>query len=305
MNPDKFTNEELMLDVGDGHTLYVHDWGNKDAKKPVLFLHGGPGSGCKDKHKLQFKPEQQRVIFFDQRGSGRSLPYGSIEDNTTEHLIGDIDKILDRFGIEQVIITGGSWGSALALFYAIAQPQKVRAMLLDGIWTASRQENDWLDKGGFKTFFPDAWEAYRSSVPPKFETDPSAYHFKRILGDDAVAAKQSGYAYQTLEAAAISLDDRHAAENFDTYDHLPIRLEVHYITNGGFVPDRHVFDNASRLTMPIYMVQGRYDMVCPPAAAHELHQLLPTSELVFTTSGHYSEHETWNVKRTILQQLTS
>lgn len=304
MTPDKFTNEELMLDVGDGHTLYVHDWGKKDTDTPILFLHGGPGSGCSDGKKNQFFPERQRVIFFDQRGSDRSLPLGSLDKNDTEHQIADIDKILQHFGMEQVVLTGGSWGSALAFFYAIARPEKVKALVVDGVWTGSKSENDWLDKGQFRTFYPDAWQRYVASVPEKYRENPSEYHFSRILGEDQQAAKASALAYVTLEGAAISLDDRHGPIDAELFDPGSIRIEVQYLTNGCFVPDRYVFDNAAKLTMPVYMVQGRYDMVCPPITAHELHGLLPNSELIWTTSGHHAERETWNIKRMLLLQLT-
>jgi len=305
MTPDGYTNEELMLDVGDGHTLYVHDWGRKDAAKPILVLHGGPGWSNSNRKKGQFDPETQRVIFFDQRGGGRSLPLGSLEKNTTDHMITDIDAILDHFGIEKIILCGGSWGSALAFYYGIVRPERVAAMLLDGVYTGSRQENDWLDKGEFQTFFPDAWQKYLDATPEEHRGDPSAYHFARILGNDANAAKESAYAYMSLENAAISLDDRRMALDYETFDPVPVKVEVHYLQNECFVPDRYVFDNAAKLKMPIYMVQGRYDMVCPPRTAYELSKLLPSAELIWTTSGHWAEREMWNVKCILLQQLTS
>lgn len=304
MTPDKFTNEEMMLNVGEGHTLYVHDWGKADASKPILFLHGGPGGSCSDGKKNQFDPESQRVIFFDQRGSGKSTPYGSLENNTTQHIIADMVKILDTFEIEHCILTGGSWGSALAFYFALAHPERLLAMVLDGVFTGSKTENDWVDEGNLKTFFPDAWERYVSTVPKDFRSDPSSYHFPRILGDDVEAAKSSAHAYESLEGAIVFLDDRFVASDFETYDPSNVRIEVHYLQNGCFVPDRYVFDNADKLTMPVYMVQGRYDMVCPPAAAWELSQLLPNSNLIWTTSGHVAERETWNIRRTILRQLT-
>jgi proline iminopeptidase len=304
MTPDNYTNEELMLDVGDGHTLYVHDWGRKDAKTPIVFLHGGPGYGCTDKKKNQFDPEVHRVIFFDQRGSGSSLPTGSLEANMTGAVVSDILEILEHFGIGKCILTGGSWGCALAFYFAIYHPERVTALLVDGVYTGSMAENAWLDKGGFQTFFPDAWQRYLVATPTEHHKDPSNYHFKRILGDDTEAAKESGYAYQTLEASAISLDDRHMPDDFETFDPTNVRTEVHYLANGCFVEDRFVFDNAAKLNIPVFMVQGRYDMVCPPNTAYELSQLLPNVKLVWTTSGHATERETWNVKRMLLAQLT-
>jgi len=304
MTPDEFTISEQMLDVGDGHQLYVHDWGNKDAKHPIMFLHGGPGGGTGDKHKLRFFPEKQRVIFFDQRGSGRSLPYGSLEENNTDKLVGDIVKILDHFHIDKIILTGGSWGSALSFFFGIAHPSRVQAMVLDGIWTCRKSENDWIDQGGFSTFMPDAWDRYLQTVPVKHRDNPTRYHFERILGDDPEAAKSSGYAYENLEHGALQLDDRIMPGDYELYDPAGIRIEVSYLVQQGYVPDNYVFTNAGKLTMPIWLVQGRYDMVCPPRTAYELSKILPNSHLLWTTSGHKMERESWNTSRAILLQLS-
>ncbi len=146
MQHDMYTNQELMIDVGDGHTLYVLDWGNKDAKVPFIFLHGGPGSSVKDKHKASFDPARQRVIFFDQRGCGRSTPLGSVENNTTEKLIADISTIAVSLQIPKFIVHGTSWGSTLALAYAIKHPERVSALVIGGVFTASQVETDWLSR---------------------------------------------------------------------------------------------------------------------------------------------------------------
>lgn len=305
MTPDEHTIQETFLDVGDGHSLYIQEWGNKSAKKPVLFLHGGPGSGGSDKHKSRFDPKRQRVIFFDQRGSGRSTPYGSLEQNTTQDLVDDITKILKHLGIEQVIITGGSWGSCLALAYALAHPERVRAMVLNGIFTGSQEEIDWFDKGGLRNFHPDAWEKYQAGVPEAHRSDPTAYHFERLLGSNEAAAKASGYVYENLAGAVFKLDDRTSPSNYEDYDPSSIRIEAHYMANTCFMPDQHILQNASRLKMPVYLVQGRYDMICPPAAAYKLSQNLAKGELIWTISGQGMEHESWNVVRTLLLQLTA
>jgi len=304
MSPDQYTLSELMLPVGNGHTLYVQEWGNKNVQTPILFLHGGPGGSCKDRHKQIFNPARERVIFFDQRGCGKSTPYGSLEHNQTKYIVEDIEKILSRLGVESVILHGGSWGCALALFYGLAHPPRVKAMVLHGIWTSTQSENDWLDKGGFRTFYPEVWEQYAASVPSKYRHDPSSYHFPRILGNDPEAIKASGYAYESLEGSAISLDDRFTPDNFDEFDPSGIQMEAYYLTNLCFMPDRYILDNASKLTMPIWLVQGRYDMVCPPTTAYELHKALPQSELLWTMNGHKAEHESWNLMRTLMLQLS-
>jgi len=303
MTPDEFTIKESFLDVGDGHQLYIQDWGNPAAKTPILFLHGGPGGGCKDKYKQTFDPSVQRVIFHDQRGSGRSLPYGSLEHNTTQDLIEDIEKLAKYLRLERFVVTGGSWGSSLALYYAIQYPERVTAMVLYGVLTLAQNEIDWLDKGRFQTFFPDAWENYLSATPKTHHSDPASYHFKRILGADPETAKASAYAYSNLEGSIAFLDDRFTPQAYDEFDPAAITIEVHYMAHQCFLPDRYVFDHAQKLTMPIWLVQGRYDFVAPPMVAYELHRELPDSQLLWTVSGHASSREAWNVKRTIFLQL--
>lgn len=304
MTPDSHTIQETFLEVGDGHTLYIHDWGNKTAKTPIIFLHGGPGDQSKDRHKLPFDPTRQRVIFFDQRGSGRSLPYGSLEHNTTQDLVEDIEKIASHLKLDKFILTGGSWGSCLALAYGLAHPERITAMVLSGIYTGSQAENDWILTGRFRTFFPDAWDAYLAATPKAHHANPSAYHYQRVMSGDEAAARESGYAYQTLEGSILSLDDRFTPGDPATYDPSSARIEMHYMRERCFMPDRYILNNAHKLTMPVWLVQGRYDMVCPPATAYELHQRLPNGELVWTTSGHRAEHEPHSVMHSLLLQLS-
>lgn len=286
MTPDTFTIKELTLPVGDGHELYVQEWGRKESAVTFLFLHGGPGSGCGDGHKAYFDPTRDKVIFFDQRGCGRSTPYGSITNNTTQLLVEDIVKILDECGADKVVIVGGSWGSTLALAFALAHPSRVKAMVLRGIFTGSKSEADFLDQGGFRAIYPDVWQQFVSSVPREHSDNPAAYHESRLLGSDEQAMKESAFAFATLEDSIMRLDDRLNAGSFDDFDPCPIRMEVFYTSNLCFMPDRHILESAYTLTMPITIIQGRYDMVCPPITAHELHGLLPQSQLVWTVAGH-------------------
>jgi proline iminopeptidase len=292
-----------MLDVGDGHELYVQDWGDAEASTAIFFLHGGPGSGCNDGHKQYFDPSSQRVIFHDQRGCGKSTPYGSIENNTTDKLVHDISTVADKLGIDKFVIMGGSWGSCLAFAYALEYPERVKGMVLRGIFTGSKTETDWLDHGQFQNFFPDAWEAYLKTVPEDQRQNPTSYHYSRVMGDDQAAAQQSGAAYQTLEVSAISLDDRHGPINIADFDPSNIRIEMHYMQNLCFLPDNYILNNAHKLTMPVWLIHGRYDMVCPPITAYELHKRLPKSELIWTIAGHSAEHETWTAIRMALREL--
>jgi proline iminopeptidase len=301
MTPDQFTLEERMLDVGDKHRLYVQLWGNKDAKDTILFLHGGPGSGCSDSHKTLFDPSTHKVIFFDQRGCGKSLPYGSLVSNTTDDLVEDINTIAAAFGVKTFAITGGSWGSLLALAYAVRYPKRVTRMVLRGIFTGRKSEIEFLDKGRFKAFFPDAWETFVASVPKKFQADPGSYHLPRAIGKDSKAAKRSAYQYTLLEVSVIGLDDRHRPEDYKTFDPAPTIIECHYMANNCFLPEGYIMDQAHRLTMPVQLVQGRYDMVCPPYTAYELAQKLPNGRLYWTTAGHSgNDRANWDLVKVLL-----
>lgn len=306
MNPDTYTIAEHMLDVGDGHTLYIHDWGNPDAKKQIVFLHGGPGSTqCKDKHKLAFDPLRDRVVFFDQRGAGNSTPLGKWQHNTTQDISNDIIRVTDFLGAKTYIVTGESWGSTLALFHAIEHPNRVEAIVTGGVLTGSQTEIDWLDRGMFQSHFPEAWAHYLASTPPEHRSDPTAYHFAQATGKDAGAAKQAAYTYEQLEASLIQLDDTLTPEPYETYDPRGMQIEMRYLANGLFLPEDYILKNAHKLTMPIYIVQGRYDFVCPPHAAYTLSQKAPNTELIYTIAGHKNEHENLVAKRLIFARLAS
>lgn len=306
MTPDEHTIREFYIDVGDGHELYVQDWGNKKAKHPIVFLHGGPGSATNDGYKVQFDPMQHRVIFFDQRGCGKSLPYGLLKNNTTNDLIEDIEKITKQLKITSFVLTGGSWGAMLALAYAVKHPQKVQALVLNGVLTGSQAEIDYFDKGHFRNWFPEAWEQYLAATPKEHHDAPTKYHYQRILGKNEDEARQSACIYNNLEGALIGLDDRFTPDTPDdpAFDPTGMKIEVHYLASRCFLPDRHIFDNARKLTMPVWMVHGRYDMVCPPAGPYELHQKLPKSHLIWTIGGHRSsDRETQSVVKSILLQF--
>lgn len=304
MNPDQYTAQEFYLDVGDGHQLYVHDWGNPKGL-PVIFLHGGPGGSVSDRDKGRFNPKLHHVLFFDQRGCGKSLPYASRENNTTAHLIEDVSKVADRMRYKKFVLVGGSWGACLALAYAVKCPKRVTALVLDGVLTGSKRETDYVDRGGFAHHFPDAWERYLLTVPKEHWHNPTKYHFERALGQDEQAARESAAAYQNMVRAVLALDDRFVPVSADdpTYDPTPILMEMYYLHNHLFMPDQHVIHNAHKLTMPVWMVQGRYDMICPPIGAYELNKRLPQGHLIFTVSNHLRERESSTTLRTILEQM--
>ena len=304
MTEDVYTNQTFKLPVTHGHELWVHDWGSKDAKTVFFFLHGGPGGQCKDKHKMPFDPKTQRVIFHDQRGSGQSTPSGKWHHNTTQDLVSDITAIADHLDIKAFVIVGNSWGSTLALYYAITNPNRVSAVVVGGVWFGSKDENDWLNRGMWRMHFPDVWDKFCAAVPAKYRKDPAAYCFETAFGKDETAAAEAIRIYGDLEAALISLDDRHEPTPAKDFDPSSMFIEMRYMAKGCFMPDRFIPRNAHKLTMPVHIVQGRYDFVCPPDAAYELHKLVAHSTLTWVQAGHAAEHETITALSLIYRNLT-
>ncbi len=303
MEKDNYTRAETRLKVSDGFELYVQDWGNPHAKTSIIFLKGGPGGYCKQRDKGSFDPARDRVIFFDQRGCGQSTPYGQLEHNTTQKMIADISAVADHFGLKAFALRGTSWGSCLALAYALEHSSRVATLFIGGVFTGSQKEIDWLDNGRFKTFYPEVWQQFLKGTPKQFQHDPAAYHYEKVLKGTPEEIKKSAYAYACLEGGAIKLDDRFIPEDFADFDPIPMQIEMTYLANRCFLPERHILDNAHKLTMPVYIVQGRYDMVCPPETAWELHQKLPNSELYWTLAGHLVEHESVNIFKSLYGRL--
>jgi proline iminopeptidase len=269
-----------------------------------MLILGGPGGATQDRHKANFDPAYQRVIFFDQRGCGKSLPYGSLKHNTTEHLVADIVKILDHLKVKKAIFTGGSWGSCLALAFGVEHPTRVAAMVLDGIFTGSQSEIDWLNHGRFREFFPDVWQTFAESVPKSYRDNPVIYIREQIAGDDPAKAKAAAYAYQLMEMGIMSFDGLKNDGDYENYDPAGITIEIVYMAKRCFMPDKYILQNAHKITAPVWLVQGRYDMVCPPVTAYELNQRLPNSHLMWTVNNHKAERENMTLRRGLLLQLT-
>lgn len=304
MTPDQYTNREFYIEVGNGHELYVYDWGNPKGL-PVIFLHGGPGDSVRDRAKGNFDPNKHHVVFFDQRGCGKSLPTGNLKHNTTADLVEDIEKIATHLKLSSFVLQGNSWGACLAFAYALTYPKRVKAMVLSAIFAGSQEEIDYFDKGSFASHFPEVWQQYLDVTPKNHWKAPTAYHYGRILGEDEKAARESACAYQNLEGALLSLDDRFTpnSPNDPTYDPTGVMIEAHYLANRCFMPDRHILNNAHKLKMPVWMFHGRYDMVCPPITAYELTKKLPQGHLIWAIAGHRNEHETNSLVRAALLQL--
>ncbi len=289
--PPIHENRSFLLDVDSTHQIYVEECGNSDDGVPVVFLHGGPGAGCEPYHRQLFNPEKYRIILFDQRGCGRSLPHASLKNNTTQDLISDIEKIRNELGIEKWVVAGGSWGSTLALAYAEAHPQRVSGLIVRGIFLCTKKEIDWFYQYGASEIYPDYWEDFLQPIPEnKRDKLLNAYH-ELLTGENEIARMGAARAWSTWEAHTATLLPNSAVMDHFTEPHNALsiaRIEAHYFVNNGFLQDNQLLDNADKLNdIPGFIIQGRYDMICPMRQAYELHKAWPLSDLfVVQGAGH-------------------
>lgn len=279
------------LDSGDGHQIYWELCGNPQGK-PVVFLHGGPGAGCSPHHRQLFNPELYNILLFDQRGCGRSKPTASLENNTTQHLIADMERLRKEIlDTDKWLVFGGSWGSTLALAYAQTHPQQVTGLILRGIFTLRKKEINWFYQEGASFVFPDKWENYLAPIPEDERDDlVSAYH-RRLTGEDEEEMLRCAYAWANWEGATISLleTDNKALSFGDKNAVLSFaRIENHYFVNAGFMEEGQLIHNADRLAnIPTVIIQGRYDMCTPSQTAWDLHKVMPHAELhLIPDAGH-------------------
>ena len=281
--------DQRVIDVGDGHRVYLEQCGQRDGL-PVVVLHGGPGGGCSPAMRRYFDPSVYRVVLFDQRGCGRSRPHASVEANTTWHLIRDIELIRETLGIDRWVVFGGSWGATLALLYAQSHPDRVRHLVLRGVFLMTEAELRWFYGGGAGMFWPDVWGRFAGLIPEGEREDLiGAYHRRLFSGDLAVETRYArAWASWENTLASIS-NDGPGGESPADYARAFARLENHYFINRGFLErDDHVIASMSRLSgVRGTIVQGRYDMICPPRSAHRLHAHWPGSEMVVVPrAGH-------------------
>jgi proline iminopeptidase len=283
-----------MLDVGDGHQLYIEQCGNPHGQ-PVLFIHGGPGGGCGENDRRFFDPEQYRIILFDQRGCGRSVPHGSLECNDTRYLVADIEKIRAFLDIEQWHLFGGSWGSTLSLVYAQTHPDSVKSLVLRGIFLGRPEDTLWTftNDGGAARIFPEYWQEYLDALPEGEEQTSVQAAYRIMTGDDKAAALKVAKAWARWEIRCCTLvpDEAFLAENTDDESCWTLaRHEAHFMAYDCFLEDNEILNNCDKIAeIPTIIVHGRYDIVCPFDNAWLLHQRLPKSTLIVAErSGHAS-----------------
>ncbi|HSG02842.1 MAG TPA: prolyl aminopeptidase [Marinobacterium sp.] len=288
--PELKVNKSEMLDVGEGHRLYIEESGNPSGI-PALFIHGGPGGGTSPDHRRFFNPEQYRIILFDQRGCGHSTPHGSLENNTTQALIGDIEKIRVHLGVKRWFLFGGSWGSTLALAYAQSHAERVIGMVLRGIFLCRKPDIDWFYQDGASHVFPDYWQDY---LAPIVETKRDAIlpaYYDLLTSDNEIARMAAAKAWSIWEGRCSTLHPNPGLVDHFGEPHVALamaRIEAHYFINNAFLADNELLERADRLKqIPTWIVHGRYDMVCPIEQAYLLHQYMPHAELdIIRDAGH-------------------
>jgi len=284
-----------MLKVSDLHTIYYEQSGNP-AGKPVVFVHGGPGGGTDAKQRRFFDPKAYRIILFDQRGCGRSTPHAELHDNTTWHLVADMEAIREHLGIDRWQVFGGSWGSTLALAYAQKHPERVTELVLRGIFMLRKKELDWFYQEGASAIFPDTWEPYLAAIPSEEHGDLMQAYYERLTCDDPNARLAAARAWSVWEASTSFLLQSkeymaHAGE--DEFALAFARIECHYFVNRGFfeVEDQLLRDVGKIRHIPAVIAQGRYDVVCPMMSAWDLHRAWPEAKLEIVPDAGHSAYE--------------
>lgn len=284
-------NRTGHLEVGSGHSIYWEESGNPKGK-PVIFLHGGPGSGTDPGHRCYFDPKKYRIILMDQRGCGKSKPHSSLIDNTTWHLVADIEKLREMLKIRKWVVFGGSWGSTLSLAYAETHPEAVEALILRGIFLGREKEIHWFYQFGAHQIFPDEWEKYLDPIPVEQRGNLLQAYYKALTSEDPAVRKRAASAFSAWEGACLKLIfDPHLFLQFteDTHADAIARIECHYFINRCFFKtDNFLLEHVHTLRkIPAIIVQGRYDIVCPMESAWELHKAWPEAEFqVIADAGH-------------------
>lgn len=288
--PDIKANQTYYLDTEDGHQVYFEESGTLDGI-PIVILHGGPGGGCSPTYRRYCDPEKYRIILVDQRGCGKSTPHAELENNTTDHLIEDLEKIREQLGIDKWVLLGGSWGVTLALAYAEKHPKQILGMILRGVFLGRKEDIDWLYCDGTRRVFPDYWQEFVQPIPENERHDiVSAFH-KRLTGKNELAKMGAAKAWSFWEAKVATLEPNNSLVDALSHPHLAIgmaRISTHYFINNCFLVENQLLDNAHQLKgIPGIIVHGRYDMLCPVENAWSLQAVWQDAEIrIIRDAGH-------------------
>lgn len=280
------------IKVSDIHTIYYEEAGNPSGQ-PVIFLHGGPGGGIHPIYRRYFDPEFYRIILVDQRGCGKSTPYAELRENTTWDLVSDLETLREVLHIENWVVFGGSWGSTLALSYAVTHPDRVVGLILRGIFLCRKQEIQWFYQDGASHIYPDAWENYLAPIPVDEQGDMVGAYYKRLTHPNEAVQIEAARAWSIWEAATSKLfQDQKSMQDFEDPKRAVVfaRIECHYFINDAFMPyDHFLLDKARTIDhIPTRIVQGRYDVVCPMQTAWELSKAMPRARLIIVQDAGHS-----------------
>ncbi|MEM9153712.1 MAG: prolyl aminopeptidase [Cyanobacteria bacterium P01_F01_bin.33] len=277
-----------MISVSTIHSLYLEQSGTP-VGTPVVFLHGGPGSGTFAHHRRYFNPDRYRIILFDQRGAGRSQPLGCLTDNTTLDLVADMETIRQHLSVDRWVLFGGSWGSTLAIAYAQAHPERVLALVLRGVFLMRSRELHWFYQSGANALFPEAWADFAQHIPVPQRHDLVAAYYDRLTSEDPVARRAAANAWWRWEASTshLRVGAFQGSPRLGDRSRAFAKIECHYVRHQGFL-SHDLLDNIAKIHhLPAAIVQGRYDVVCPPKTAWEVHRAWPRSRLFLApTAGH-------------------
>lgn len=293
--PEILPYQTFFLETDSRHTVYVEQSGNPDGI-PVIFLHGGPCSGTKPGHRRFFNPEKYRIILFDQRGCGQSLPFGELENNTTQDLINDMERIRKQLSIDRWLLFGGSWGGALALLYAQQHGDKVIGMIIRGVFLARQQDLDWFAKAGAGLIYPEQWQRLLESIPESGRANPVQGICDALWDDDEVAKRRVAREWMAWGGqVALGGDYQPGPEAGHVTEKIikQVGMEMHYARNHYFIRENQILENCDRLhSIPTVIIHGRNDLVCPMEAAMKLRQALPGAEyIILPNAGHVAQGE--------------
>lgn len=291
--PELLPYQTLFLETGSKHQVYVEQSGNPDGF-PVIFLHGGPCSGTKPDHRRFFNPEFYRIILFDQRGCGRSLPFGELENNTTQNLIDDMERIRKQLDITQWLVFGGSWGGALALLYAQQHQEAVAGLIIRAVFLARQQDLDWFAKDGAGKIYPEQWQRLIESIPEQERGNLVQGLCNALWGEDEVAQRRVAKEWMAWSGqVALGSDYRPSPKGEHATELMvkQVRMELHYAKHHYFIEENTILDNCASLTeIPSVIIHGRLDLVCPLEAGYSLHKALPNAEYsVLPNAGHIAQ----------------
>ena len=277
------------IKVSDIHEIYIEEYGNKKGV-PLIFLHGGPGAGTSPIYQKYFNPEKYHLIMFDQRGCGKSIPYGEISQNSTDHLIADISSIADYLSIEKFHIYGGSWGSTLALLYAEACPERVISLVLRGVFLCRRNDIQWFYQYGASEIYPAYWDDYISIVDKSRTDDILTEYHKMIFSDDETLANKACKEWSLWEGRSSCL--YHTLDVVNAFDECSVslaRIESHFFVNDCFIEENQIIKNIDKIShIPCTIIHGQYDVVCPIRQAYDLNQVYLKSRLIVAEDAGHS-----------------